>query len=77
MFRKHRLQNPTRFVSLSTKSKVSPKPDEIMGNSSTATAVPSVTGSAPLYMLYKLVHYIISLKTYQNFKITNLTYIYL
>ena len=36
------LQKPTRFVTLPTKWTVSPKIDEIMGNSGTATAVPAV-----------------------------------
>ena len=48
MLRKHRLQKPTRFVGLPTKWKVSPKTDEIMGNSGTATAVPAVPRAAPL-----------------------------
>ena len=48
MFGKHRLQKPTRFVGLPTKWKVSPKTDEIMGNSGTATAVPAVPRAAPL-----------------------------
>ena len=48
MFGKLRLQKPTRFVSLPTKGKVSPKTDEIIGNSGTATSVPAVPGAAPL-----------------------------
>ena len=48
MFGKHRLQKPTRFVALPTKWTVSPKTDEIIGNSGTATAVPSVPGAGPL-----------------------------
>ena len=48
MLRKHRLQKPTRFVGLPTKWRVSPKTDDIMGNSGTATAVPAVPGAAPL-----------------------------
>ena len=48
MFGKHRLQKPTRFFDLPTKWKVSPKTDEIMENSGTATAVPAVSVAAPL-----------------------------
>ena len=48
MFGKHRLQKPTRFVGLPTMWKVSPKTAKIMGNSDTATAVPAVSGAAPL-----------------------------
>ena len=51
MFGKHRLQKPTRFVGLPTKWKVSPKTDEIMGNSGTATAVPAVPRAAPLLVV--------------------------
>ena len=39
-----RLQKPTRFDGLPTKRKVSPKTDEIMGNSDAAMAVPAVPG---------------------------------
>ena len=48
MFGKHWLQKPTRFVGLLTKWRMSPKTDEIIGNSGTATAVPAVPGEAPL-----------------------------
>ena len=48
MVEKHRLQKPTRFVGLPKKWKMSPKTDEIMGNSGTATAVPAVCRAAPL-----------------------------
>ena len=48
MFGKHWLQKPTKFVGLLTKWRMSPKTDEIMGNSGTATAVPAVPGAAPL-----------------------------
>ena len=48
MFAKHRLQKPTRFAGLPTKWRVSPKTDEIVGNSGTAMAVPAVPGMAPL-----------------------------
>ena len=41
MLGRHRLQKPTRFVGLPTKRKISPKTDENMGNSGTATAVPA------------------------------------
>ena len=44
----YRLQKPTRIVSVPTKWKVSPKTDEVIGNSGTATAVPAVPGEAPL-----------------------------
>ena len=44
-------QKPTRLVGFRTKWKVSPKTDEIMRNSGTATAVPAVSGAAPLLML--------------------------
>ena len=49
MFGKHRLQKPTRFAGLQTKWRVSPKTDEIVGNSGTATAVPVVLRAAPLH----------------------------
>ena len=52
MFGKHRLQKPTRFVGLPTKWKVSPKSNEIMGNSGTATAVTAVPRTAPLHYFY-------------------------
>ena len=50
MFGKHRPQKPTGFFSLPTKWKVSPKTDEILGDSGTATAVNAVPGAAaPLF----------------------------
>ena len=48
MFGKHRLPKPTRLVGLPTQWKGSLKTAEIMGNSGTATAVPAVSGAAPL-----------------------------
>ena len=53
MLGKHRLQKPTRFVGLPTKWKMSPKADEIMGNS--GTAVPAaVPRAAPLVSIFQL-----------------------
>ena len=51
-----RLQKPTRFVGLPTKRKVSPKTDEITGNSGTATAVPAVPRAAPLDIVRVMRH---------------------
>ena len=50
MFGKHRLQKPTGFVSLPKfKWKVSPKTDEILGDSGTATDVHAAPAAAPLF----------------------------
>ena len=49
MFGKHRPQKPTGFFSLPTKWKVSPKTDEILGDSGTATDVHAAPAAVPLF----------------------------